>query len=67
MSNYDLIPDEVSTGGTSNRKQRLLGEAYGLRAFYYFQLFTMWGGVPIVDKPIDLGENYWYDFDTSFC
>ena len=24
MSNYDLIPDEVSTGGTSNRKQRLL-------------------------------------------
>lgn len=57
MSNYDLIPDEVSTGGTSNRKQRLLGEAYGLRAFYYFQLFTMWGGVPIVDKPIDLGET----------
>lgn len=52
LANYDLIPEEVSSGGSS-RKRRLLGEAHGLRAFYYFQLFKMWGEIPIVDQPLD--------------
>lgn len=58
IKNYDLIPEEVSSGGSS-RKKRLLGEAYGLRAFYYFQLYKMWGAVPLIDKPLDpnSGEN----------
>lgn len=58
LKNYDLIPEEVSSGGSS-RKQRLLGEAYGLRAFYYFQLYKMWGAVLLIDKPLDpsSGEN----------
>ena len=56
IKDFDLIPDEVSAGGASNRKQRLLGEAYGLRGFYYFMLFNMWGGVPLFEKPIDIGD-----------
>ncbi len=52
LANYDKIPDEVSSGA-SGRKERLLGEAYGLRGFYYFELFKMWGGVPLVDKPLE--------------
>ncbi|MET7000444.1 RagB/SusD family nutrient uptake outer membrane protein [Chitinophaga defluvii] len=56
IKNYDLIPEEVSSGGSS-RKRRLLGEAYGLRAFYYFQLYKMWGAVPLIDKPLDPSGN----------
>lgn len=51
LENYDKIPSEVSSG-SSSRKERLLGEAYGLRGFYYFELFKMWGGVPLIDKPL---------------
>ena len=41
IKNYDLIPEEMSTG-TSNRKERLLGEAYRLRGYSYFLLFMQW-------------------------
>jgi SusD family. len=52
LANYDKIPNEVSSSA-SGRKERLLGEAYGLRGFYYFELFKMWGGVPLIDKPLE--------------
>jgi len=56
IENSHLIPDEAQDGSTAIRmKDRLLGEAFGLRAFYYFQLFKMWGGVPIIDHVIDPG------------
>lgn len=39
-------------------KDRLLGEAYFLRAYYYHQLLRFYGGVPIVDKLYGLNEDY---------
>ncbi len=36
-----------------NLKNRLLGEARFLRAYYYFNLVRCWGDVPLVDKVID--------------
>ena len=33
------------------KKQYLLGQAYGLRAFYYFQLLRTYGGVPLRLEP----------------
>ena len=30
-----------------NKKNYYLGQAYGLRAFYYFDLYRVYGGVPI--------------------
>ena len=33
-------------------KNRLLGESYFLRAFYYFDLVTNFGGVPLLIKPL---------------
>ena len=54
--NYDLIPEDMSAGGASNRKERLLGEAYGLRGYYYFLLFKQWGGVPIINSVLDPGN-----------
>ncbi len=56
LANYDLIPQEVSSGA-SGRKERMLGEAYGLRGFYYFELFKMWGGVPIIEIPLEPGDR----------
>ena len=56
IRNYDRIPEDLSTGGASNRKERLLGEAYGLRGYYYFLLFKQWGGVPIINEVLDPGN-----------
>ncbi|MFD1145205.1 RagB/SusD family nutrient uptake outer membrane protein [Larkinella insperata] len=36
--------------------ERLTGEAKFLRAYYYHQLVRYYGGVPIVDRPYELGE-----------
>ncbi|MBJ7879786.1 RagB/SusD family nutrient uptake outer membrane protein [Gelidibacter salicanalis] len=33
-------------------KNHLMGQAYGLRAFYYYTLLKTWGGVPIVLEPL---------------
>src|SRR5437868_445037 len=38
-------------------KDKLLGEAYFLRAYYYHQLLRYYGGVPIIDKPYELADD----------
>ncbi|HEX5170826.1 MAG TPA: RagB/SusD family nutrient uptake outer membrane protein [Cyclobacteriaceae bacterium] len=35
-----------------NRRQQILGEAAFLRAYHYFQLVTLWGGVPLILEPV---------------
>lgn len=35
-----------------NRREQILGEATFLRAYHYYQLVKMWGGVPLVTRPI---------------
>ena len=57
IKNYDLIPEEMTTGAATNRKERILGEAYGLRGYYYFLLFKQWGGVPIITSVLDPGDE----------
>ncbi len=39
-------------------KDQLLGEAYFLRANYYQQLLRFYGGIPLVDKPYGLNDDY---------
>ncbi|MCF0074617.1 RagB/SusD family nutrient uptake outer membrane protein [Dyadobacter sp. CY261] len=34
--------------------KRVLGEAYFLRAFYYFQLVQMFGNIPLITEPVSL-------------
>lgn len=36
---------------TAENKQYILGQAYGLRAYYYFHLLRSWGGTVIYDQP----------------
>ncbi|WP_086478205.1 RagB/SusD family nutrient uptake outer membrane protein [Arenibacter amylolyticus] len=39
-------------------KQHLLGQAYGLRALYYYTLLKTWGDVPIILEPLtDVDPN----------
>ncbi len=39
-------------------KNRLLGEAHYLRAFYYFQLVRVFGGVPLVHEVLDSSDKW---------
>ncbi len=39
-------------------RAKLLGESHFLRAYYYHQLVRYYGGVPIIDKPYGLDEDY---------
>lgn len=39
-------------------RDRLLGEAHFLRAYYYQQLLRFYGGFPIIDRPFGLNEDY---------
>lgn len=43
---------------TAERKDCLLGEAYFMRAFYYFQLVRVFGGVTLVDFVIDSSDRW---------
>jgi len=39
-------------------RNQLLGESYFLRAYYYQQLVRFYGGVPIINKPYELNQDY---------
>ncbi len=41
---------------TNNIVDRLTGEAKFMRAYYYHQLARYYGGVPLIDRPYELGE-----------
>ncbi len=45
-------------------RDRLLGEAYFLRAYYYHQLVRYYGGVPLVDRTYGLNEDYSIERNT---
>lgn len=47
-----------STFEDETLKERLMGESYFLRAYYYHQLLRYYGGVPIIDRSYDLNEDY---------
>lgn len=38
-------------------KDKLMGEAHFLRAYYYHQLLRFYGGVPIIDSPYTLDDD----------
>ena len=54
-------PQFANDGGIVDR---LLGEAKFLRAYYYHDLARYYGGVPLIDRPYELGEET-YDIARS--
>lgn len=47
---------EPNFENTGSIVDRLKGEAHFLRAYFYHQLLRFYGGVPLVDRPYELGE-----------
>lgn len=43
---------------TETLRARFLGEAHFLRAYYYFRLVRLYGGVPLVESPIYSSEQW---------
>lgn len=50
----------LNEGGLEDTElsDQLLGEALYLRAYYYHQLVRYYGGVPIIDEPLDLNSDF---------
>ncbi|WP_026808684.1 RagB/SusD family nutrient uptake outer membrane protein [Arenibacter latericius] len=50
----------LNEGGLENTelRERLLGEALYLRAYYYHQLVRFYGGVPLSDEPFTLDSDF---------
>ncbi|WP_396168026.1 RagB/SusD family nutrient uptake outer membrane protein [Flavobacterium sp.] len=53
IKNIDLVENFP----TQKLHDRSLGEAHFIRAYLYFELIKRWGGVPIFDKPLELGVD----------
>lgn len=49
--------DRVTNFPSKEIRDRYLGEAYFLRAFFHFELIKRWGGVPIIDRTLILNED----------
>ncbi|MCP9235214.1 RagB/SusD family nutrient uptake outer membrane protein [Lewinella sp. JB7] len=47
-----------STFEDDELRERLMGEAHFLRAYYYHQLARFYGGVPLIKTPYGLDEDY---------
>lgn len=50
----------IHSGGalvTTAEKQRWIAEARFLRAFYYYDLVTIFGNIPIIDRPMEAVEK----------
>lgn len=41
-----------------NKKEQLIGEVHFLRAYMYFMLMAQYGGVPLLEEPMELGKGY---------
>jgi starch-binding outer membrane protein, SusD/RagB family len=39
-------------------KQQLIGEVHFLRGYFYYLLMAQYGGVPLIDKVINIGDDY---------
>ncbi|MFV8325923.1 RagB/SusD family nutrient uptake outer membrane protein [Flavobacterium sp. ZS1P14] len=57
-ANIAILKLNEGTLENTKLRDRLLGEALFLRAYYYHQLIRFYGGVPIVDKPFELDSDF---------
>jgi len=58
LSKVDEIPFSSGVVDGKTPKERMTGEAHFLRAYNYFNLVTVYGGVPIIDKVYELEDDF---------
>jgi hypothetical protein len=49
---------ESATVKNEEYRQQLKGEVYFLRAYFYYLLMAQYGGVPLIDWVINIGDDY---------
>lgn len=57
-ANLAIVSLEGGALDSPELTDRLLGEAYFLRAYYYQQLLRFYGGVPLLAEPLTLESDY---------
>ncbi|MCM4162134.1 MULTISPECIES: RagB/SusD family nutrient uptake outer membrane protein [unclassified Arenibacter] len=60
LRDANLAIANLGNGGLDDAElvDRLLGEAHFMRAYYYQQLLRFYGGVPLIDEPLELDSDY---------
>lgn len=66
IQNIDKVPVNVQTGMTEEEKKRLKEEARFLRAFAYADLARSYGGVPIINIPLNSSSPELYTPRSTF-
>lgn len=56
LRNIDNVPFETNT--QRDDLARMKGEAYFIRAYSYFELFRRYGGVPIIDRVLEVTDDF---------
>lgn len=57
----EKVPDiEDPKLDENGRREQILGEAYFLRAFHYFNLVKLFGGVPLILTPVEASKSEEY-------
>ncbi|AWW29705.1 RagB/SusD family nutrient uptake outer membrane protein [Echinicola strongylocentroti] len=58
IANANLAIDQIpAINMDEGLKSQLLGEAYFMRAYYYFHLVRLFGNIPLITEPIDLSSD----------
>ena len=58
LENIDEVP--TASDNDNERKKEMIGQAYFLRAFFYHQLYSLYGRVPLIDHTFEI-ESEWTD------
>lgn len=56
ISNSIVNNDSTAYKKAVSNLQYMVGECYFLKAFFYFELVKRYGGVPIIDQPLDYND-----------
>jgi len=58
LANAEKLPDDGTLTDGVTKKNRMIGEVYFLRAWFYMRLTSFYGAVPIVDKVYELDDDF---------
>lgn len=56
----NLFLSKIGSASISDEsvRQQLIGEAHFLRGYFYYLLMAQYGGVPLIDYVVNVGDNY---------
>lgn len=61
IANANMVIENVpSIFMDEDRKSQILGEAYFLRAWAYFNAVRIWGDIPLITSPVRTGDDNFY-------